>query len=492
MATTFKPPATQRVYDACVLGGGVGGAAAGALLARRGFRVLVVDEGGQAPRAAAGWLLPAAPSVQPSVRHLPAAEALLAEVGLLSDVARAQEPLAPDLQLLLPRHRLDLSREPAALAAELRREWPGDAPRLLAGLQALQADADAAGHFLRAAPPLPPGGFLDGFALRKALRTAAQAAGPAGVGLGTRPPLAPLAGLPLADALASLPWLLGHLDGPPSPLAAARLCGAALRGLTRVSATAPSLEEALRRKVAETRGELLGSPGEPVRIEAIGIEGGRLSTLRVAGSTDGYSARAFLLAAPFASLLPHLPEGAAARARKALARVQPGRRLAVLHRVVRPAALPPGLGPAALIQGDGAGPGEAVLLEVQPARHDARSKGTAGDEGARLVSAWCLAGGGEAGEAAAVARLEAALAGTLPYLERHLVHAAAPAFSPHLLRVEAPSMGVAGLPVRGPWKNLLLCGRDVVPGLGLEGELYAGLQAAALAAALLGVKGKPR
>jgi hypothetical protein len=32
----------------------------------------------------------------------------------------------------------------------------------------------------------------------------------------------------------------------------------------------------------------------------------------------------------------------------------------------------------------------------------------------------------------------------------------------------------------------------VLPGLGLEGELFAGLQAAAHVGALLGVKGRPR
>lgn len=492
MAATFKPPATQRLYDVCVLGGGLGGAAAGALLARRGFRVLVVDEGGRAPRAEGGWLLPAAPSLQPPVRHLPAVEALLTEVGLLNDAARAQEPLTPDLQILLPRQRLDLCREPAALAAELRREWPAEAARLGDALRALSADGEAAGLFLKAGPPLPPGGFLDGFALRKAFRVAAQAAGPAGAGLGKRPPLAPLGDHPLAAALVTLPALLGHLDGPPAPLAVARLAGVALRGLARTGPGAHPLEEALRRKVAETRGELLGGPGEPARVESIGLDGGRLASLRVAGSTDGFAARAFLLAAPLSWLTPLLPGGVPPRAARILGRLRPGRRLASLHRVVHAAALPPGLGTAALVLPEGTGPGEAVLLEITPARHDPRKGAAPPVEGAQLVSAWALAGEEAQGAGAALGRLEAALASALPYLERHLIHAAPPALVPHLLACDEPAAGVAGLPVRSPWKNLLLCGREVVPGLGMEGELYAGLQAAAQAMALLGVKGKPR
>jgi hypothetical protein len=470
----------------------VGGAAAGALLSRRGFRVLLVDDGGRAPGTDGGWLLPSEPTLQASLRHLPAAEALLDEVGLASDAARAQEHLAPDLQLLLPRHRLDLSHEPAGLAAELRREWPAEAARLQAGLQALLADADAAGHFLRAGPPLPPGGFFDGFALRKALRVAAQASGPAGDGLSTRPPLQPLEGHPLGVALAALPWLLGHLDGPPSPLGVARLAGVALRGLVRTAHGVPSLEEALRRKVAEARGDLLGSPAEPAHVESIGLEGGRLASLRVAGSTDGFAARAFLLAGPLSRLLPLVGEPPSPRAAKVLARLRPGRRLAALHRVVRPAALPPGLGSAALVVPIDARPGEVVLLEIQPARHDARQGAAAPAEGLRLVSAWTVAEDGEDGAQGAAARLQGALDEALPFLTEHLVHAPGLVLSPHLHAVQDPAAGIAGLPVRGPWKNLLLCGREVVPGLGVEGELYASLQAAAQAAALLGVKNRPR
>jgi hypothetical protein len=42
--------------------------------------------------------------------------------------------------------------------------------------------------------------------------------------------------------------------------------------------------------------------------------------------------------------------------------------------------------------------------------------------------------------------------------------------------------------VRGPWKNLFFAGREVLPGLGIEGEFYAGIQAAGHIAALLGAK----
>jgi hypothetical protein len=50
------------------------------------------------------------------------------------------------------------------------------------------------------------------------------------------------------------------------------------------------------------------------------------------------------------------------------------------------------------------------------------------------------------------------------------------------------TLGVTGLPVRAPYRNLFFAGREVVPGLGIEGEFHAGLQAANVVGALLGRK----
>jgi len=491
VASTFKPPATQRVYDVCVLGASLGGAAAGALLSRRGFRVLLVDTGAEAPRASGGWLLPAGPVLLPGTRLLPAAEAMLSELGLVADAARALEPLLPDLQLLFPRQRLDLARDAGHLAAELKREWRGDAERLARGLEALAAASDVGGHFLKAAPPLPPGGFFDGFALRKAIKLAAQATGAPRAAIAGADPLAALGDHPLATALLALHRFLGRLDGPPAPLSVSRLCGVALHGLHRVGPASHPLEEALRRKVSETRGEVLGTPAEPARVESVSAEGNRLGAVRVAGSPDSYLARAFVLAAPLRWLGAVLPAGAADRGARLQARIRPGRRLAVRHLVLRPAAIPPGLGPAALVLADRGDPDDAVLVEVAPARREPKKGQAEPTEGERLVSAWTLAPAeGDAGPAQA--RLAAALAEALPFHERHLVHAATPALVPHLVSVDAPAVGVCGLTVQTPWKNLLLASHEVVPGLGLEGDLYAGLQAAAHAVALLGGKVKLR
>jgi phytoene dehydrogenase-like protein len=495
VATTFKPPATQRVYDVCIVGGGLGGAAAGALLSRRGFRVLLVDEGGPSPTVAdGGWLFPAGPALRPAFRQLPAAEALLSDLGLASDAARALEPLSPGLQLLLPRHRLELASEPEALRRELRREWPAEAAALEAALASLAEAAELGGALLKEAPPLPPAGLLERWSLGRAAKRASKATGLPRVLLEGASPLAGAGAAPLAGALTALAGLLGRLAGPPSPLALGRLAGVAMLGLHRPVPGQPGIEEGLRRRITEVRGEVLGSAAEPARLESIGLERGRLSTIRVAGYSDTWLARAFVVATPLARLGELLPaEGRSSRASRAMAAVRPDHRLLASHLLLRAAARPPGLGDAALVlEADGAATG-AVLLELSAARREPRRGAPAETASDHFTASafMLLPPGGD--EAASRARLAQVLAAALPFHDRHLVHRAEPPSAAHLLGFEAPTRyGVGGLPVRSPWKNTFLASGEVLPGLGLEGELFAGLQAAACAEEHLGAKGRPR
>jgi hypothetical protein len=101
-------------------------------------------------------------------------------------------------------------------------------------------------------------------------------------------------------------------------------------------------------------------------------------------------------------------------------------------------------------------------------------------------------------------RIRTALATAIPFFDRHVVFESIPslvaagegepfrdAADPLYAPLEGSALGVSGLPVQGPYKNLVLANRSVLPGLGIEGEIYAGIQAAAHAAAALGFKDRP-
>jgi phytoene dehydrogenase-like protein len=509
VAQTFRPPSTQRIYDVCIVGSQLGGVVAGALLARRGLRVLHLAHGdlGQG-YADHGYALPWGPVAVPSPRHMPAAEAVLAELGLTTDVSRALEPSDPDLQLLLPRHRVDVSRDPAVLRAELRREWPDQADELETALGNLFAHYDVAGFFLKAAPPLPPDGLGEKLAVRKALKLAQAAPNAPSEPVGKRSPLADLDGHELVQSLRTAVRFLSYLDGPISPLSEVRLLGGVLRGTHRLAAGQGALRELIRRRIVESRGELKGGPGEPAVVSSIEVgSDGRIASVRLAGSPDVFVARAYVLATDAASIRKLLPpDAAASRSARILEQISPRRRLFSVNLVVKQAALPPALGDNVLALRDpagGDGIDNAVFVQILPARRDGK-KGPGElvtDERVVCASAFVPDAVSRRDElAAAAARIREAVADAIPFFERHLVCESAPVLNaPADLQegvrlLSQPlyetgidgALGVTGLPVRAPWKNAFFAGREVVPGLGLEGEFFAGIQAAGHVVATLG------
>jgi phytoene dehydrogenase-like protein len=516
LAQTFRPPATQRLYDVCVVGSQLGGVVAGALLARRGLRVLHIahDDPGF-HYLEHGYVLPFGPAVVPNPRHLPAAEAVLSELGLTTDFSRALAPSDSDLQLLLPRHRVDVTHDPAVLRAELKREWPKAAEPLEAAFSQLGTLFDFAGFFLRAAPPLPPDGFGERRAVSKAIKLAASAPGAPGVPVDEARPFRGLEQEELVQSLLVAHRFLTYLDGPGSPLSLVRLLGGALRGTNRLPGGLGTLREMVRRRIAESRGELRGGPGEPSVATALEISSGKVDAVRLADSPDAHVARAFVIATDADRMRALLPaELAGSKATAALDRVKPARQLVSVNLVVKHAALPPALGDNVLALRDAAGGDgldNAVFLQVLPARRDARKgpgertadKGPAladvADERVVCASGYVPAGGGPEALREAAVRIREAVADAIPFFERHLVaesaplladasRAALPPVHPLYASDADDRLGIAGLPVRGPWKNLFFAGREVVPGLGVEGEFYAGIQAAGHVAALLGRK----
>jgi hypothetical protein len=509
--TSFRPPATQRVYDVCIVGSQLGGVVAGALLARRGFRVLHVSHDDPGPHyLGEGYLLPFGPAVIPAPRQLPSAEAVLSELGLSTDVARALVTTHTDLQLLLPRHRVDLAREPAALRDELRREWPGQSDALEAGFARLGTLFDAAGLFLRAVPPLPPDGFGERRAVRRALKLASAGPGAPSDAVGEARPFVGLEEHELVRSLLVAHRFLTYRDGRPSPLSLVRLLGGAFRGLHRLPDGLGTLREMVRRRIAESRGDLRGGPEGPARASGLELSRGRVEAVRLDGSSDVHVARAFVAATDVERLLALLPADVrGGRQAAPLRRVRPSRQLLALNLVVKERALPPALGENVLALRDAGGGdelGNALFLQVMPARRDARRGGArealgdaVPDERVVCASGFVPAGIGEAALKAAAARIREAVGDAIPFFERHLVAESSPLLAEperaamsqvHALyqAEEEDALGVAGLSVRSPWRNLLLAGREVVPGLGIEGEFYAGIQAAGHVAAILGAK----
>jgi phytoene dehydrogenase-like protein len=489
-AKTASPPRATgvlRAYDVCVLGSRLGGVAAGALLARRGFRVLHVDtEGVGNGYDEAGWRFPWGPTLQPVLRGLPAAESVLSELGLGNDAGRLLEGSRPGLQVLLPRHRLDLPASPTERAHELAREWPSEAGRLEAALVEARRLFDVEQPFLAALPPLPPRGLRARWQLHRARRLVAGGAARGAA------PLEELGDHPLAVALRAAWPFLAFLDGPPPPFGLARTLGAVLHGTLRQPGGEGALAALARRRIAETRGELIGGEGDRAPARTLEIAGGKITALRVKGPDVRLTARAFVFSGD-PTTLPGLLGGNGLPA-GALALAQPARRLFAMSWVLPADALPAPLGETSIgLSADGA----PVLLQTFPAhRTGGRTPEPSSDERVLTAAMPAPLGGDAAAHAAALRR---AVGEYLPFLERAVLHESVASTRPggagwHPLLTHRPdrALGVGGVPTRSSIGNLFFAGAEVLPGLGLEGQFHAARQAADAVEAHLGAKPRPK
>lgn len=454
-------PGARRVYDAVILGPDVGGAAAGALLARRGLRVLLAPLGpAVVARESDGWLLPTAHPMVPPLRQLSGAASSLDELGLGQDLQRQAAPTAGAFQLLGDKLRLSLPYDPARRRAELRRELPEDeAAQAEAGLEALERLGRPWDPFLLTAPPLPARGFFETRRLRKILPV---------------PPELP-GGL-VGEALSAVAPFAAALVGDTAPEAVAREAAALLRAPLRLWGGAAQLADLLRRKAQEAGADLI--------VEA-GARGLQLERKGVVLHLGGSEVRgASLILACDAEAAAQLCAGGGRSERKLAEEcaLPVARRVVLCHFVVRADGLPLALEEAALLLGHASGP---LVISALPAR---RAKGETEE---KLLTVARVVPAGFTDGAALLAQVRAALEPVLPFFDRHVLHQAAdmspplahPLFQP---REDGEPLGLR--PLSDAHDRAMLAGAGVYPGFGLEGQLLAARACADQAMALSGRK----
>lgn len=443
------PKRPTQIYDAVVVGGELAGLVAGAALARRGFRVLLVDEGGSHPdRREGGFLLPNRPDLLPPPRALPSFHALLDELGLMPKVGRSVVPHPRGLQLLLPDARLDLLPQTEERAREIERAFGPQGPGWMRALEGLDLPI---GTWLEAAALLPSAGLGEAWKLRGPARklrnfVADKAASD-----------------PLIEAARSLHGLLA--PAPEGLVGLSRTLSPLLPQPSRLPA--PRLERVLASFIASHRGEAIeAAPREIVLDRGFG-------GVQFEGVSVPHRGKVGILALPPSRAAELFPGRAQRKLEATAARFDAQAREITLNLVLDRRALPPGLGSLALVRLAG----EPFLLSVETTR-DAEGKEM---EDLRTLTATGNFPLGSRPQEAAKA-LREALAEIVPFFERHLRHE-----STHegaAMRVEVAAkrpLGIEGLGPEGPVRRTLWASRLSLPGLGIEGSLLAGLRAARIA-----------
>lgn len=483
-----RTPGKRQHYDAVVLGSQLGGLTAAALLAKRGHRVLVVDHDGLGEGYPdGGYTLPYAPSLLPPLKSIPAAESAFGELGMLTDLGRAATLHDPELQLLLPSHRFDLARDPATRTRELAREF-GDAKKAEALWSGLVAAADLAEPFFKAPLPFPAEGFLEKW------REGRRAAGDAALQRALATP-AP-GGHPLLAIARELSAFVTYRDAePPSGLAISRALALWLRGPTRIAGGREGLRALLHKRIKELGGDVLGGEKSSIA-EELEVDGARVTGVKLVGGDATYVGRA-VISATDAGALRRLvpPQARKKKLAEQLDAVRLKRFLLAVNLVLPEAQLPLGLAPLGVLATEDDLLG-LLVYEVTPAQRPG-AKGPA-EERVLTVGALVPAQARELGEEhleLLAQRIRDAMLTVLPFAQPKLF--SVPLLSKSAARGsrlvshplfeidEVANLGVTGLSPQTPLKNLFLASREVLPGLGLEGELLTALNVAGKVQALL-------
>jgi phytoene dehydrogenase-like protein len=487
-------------YDVVVCGGETAGLVAAALLARRGYRVLVVgDEPEHAALDAGGTTLSRAPALLPPLDDSQVAR-VFKELDCVAVVKR-RAPVAPGLRIAVGKQRLDLSADPAVLERELARAFGTVGPSLAAGIERLDALGRIAEPLLATAITLPPNGFWERREVGRLESLLPRAGSDPLAPLGTDHPFRAVAAAPAALST-------GLTSSGVGSITEARAFALARRGLHPFEGGLAALQELLYQRIETFGGE------RRRRLEPIGVvvRRGRAVGLQVRPRDETIGCQWLIWSGPWSALRttmgPAAPP-APPRARPAALRVT-GYRYA-LALLVTPSALPAGT-PARVI---------AIGDPSRPLIEDNAIAVTVGRPGSRepdRIPLWIecavpahLVDAGPSYLRALRGRLLQTLERLWPNLGKEILVVASPydglgaqrgpadpaadsakmtakaaASSvavvppPLYARAAGGPFDITGLPHASGVKNLLLVGRENLPGLGLEGELVSGWGAARL------------
>jgi hypothetical protein len=474
----------RQLFDVIVVGGQLSGALSAALLAKRGYRVMLVEHDGLGHGYEHnGYLLPYGPFIAPPFKTMAVVDEAFVELGLATTIQRTLKPHKPELQLVLPNHRVDLPSNDATRVAELSREFGDLGPELAKRLKAAAVQHEATDWFFKQRPNLPPDGMMEAWALKRLVKA--------------HPGLMEAPALEGADAasvlLNKLNPFITHLSETAHPLAKSRALSQVLKSPSRYPGAREAVRELLIHRLTDLGGAVVGGSPEQSIVERFEFDGSEISGVKLLKSDTLYRSH-FTIAATDSGAMRRLVDDKK-KFRKLIEQfdeVSTESFLYSVNWVMRPAGIPPAMGELVLMDtGDDLG---TMLIQVDNARS---AEGKVEDESLRVLCAGVFvpAKTRELGEQHLhdlAKRIEAHLEALMPFSRKHLVLSSSPYLNaggvrgsrlmPHpLYKVSSDTyLGLTGLAQRTAVKNLFLANREVLPGLGLEGELLAGIRAAKL------------
>ena len=457
-----------NLHDIVVVGTDLAGIMAAGLLRRANYRVLLVGQGGLRDLYEhEGKPLAALPRILPPRGHAQALDEVLDALAVEDPVHLLGINPDPHLQVVTPHQRVDLFCEPTALAAELRRAVPEQADAFQATLKELNRANEQLDDLLKNKPPLPAEGFFERSRLNKIERNSSL---PAQLNEARWPPLMRI--------LAQAANFTSHLGASTRAASAtARAILAMLKGPRIV----PDLAERIVKAVSKAGVDVEMS----MVAEHLLFEGKSVTGLQALRSAKTYHCEVMVAGLPLAEaseLIP--PSKRRQKARMAADLLRPELSVFVVNLILPRSALPLGMGSHVLLVRDP----EAAIEEDNLIRLTSQPHAELKDR-VHLCAA-CLVSHrkrnlGREYLGPLQQRMMEAVAWLVPFVEQTQDGRSSPFWSsrsaddshpaPWTLHrtietVVPPVLGIAVHSLRTPLRNLMLCGPEVLPGLGLEGE----------------------
>ena len=469
-------------FDVIVIGGQLAGRIAAGFIARSGRRVLVIDQGESSPTYEdQGWLLPRHTLPAPNHEASAAIKNIHRSINFSAPKISTHAE-SSSLQVAMNRKRFKLHIDASSRSQELNRELPGTEKKSKALWQTLTERDIEMDKYLAASPNLTPWGFFEGWLVRRQWQLQ-DASSDSELSL---------EGLDILEQVIEHPTLFFSYLQNPGGLGRNRL-----QGLYLTQAQCPSSLENPFDSRLDSHLESLGIEfRRGKKIESIEVERRRLDRLILQGDKHSYSADYFLAntAMQLDSALPE-PHASKGYLKKPDA-IKLSGGIVTMNLVVRSQAVPEGLGQQLLL----ADAPTTLYIAQSPAWRAGVPQSERHDPDHTVLSISQRIGdealhNSDNPKALAQAMVER-LSAIAPFIEEHIVLSSFSPATDHLSQSEkrntrtllirpgyetqgnAP-LGIVGRNLRTRFKNMLHVGRDVLPGLGVEGEYLTG-QAAAL------------
>ncbi|MCL2625518.1 MAG: hypothetical protein FWD46_01700 [Cystobacterineae bacterium] len=448
LGSAFVNVPSRHFYDLVVVGSQLAGLASAALIARKGYKVLAVEA--TLPYELQGSPFSYEPILLPHPRYSSLLSAFLEEMQLTSDFHRTAIPLS--MQWIAPQQRLDFPPSLEYPSYEWRKLLGDENPSWLQSLLEFQNQSQA---FLKTQPHLPPQGMLETWSLRRQTRL-----------LESSPPLdwPPSGAWPSLQLLASL-----SLGVQPSPYALQHFGGWMLQGAYGFLQGRQGFGEWLLRRMQQLGVDVVC----PSQLTQLAFDNKGCS-LMLRGDSTVYRVRTALCAAELELFTRFLEDPKILKTPSSLP--PPPQRLS-LHWLLPQEALPYALKELVLLP--------SFSLQNIPASPPERGS----HEPLRMLTAssWLFPQKEEALEPQLKAQLKymaQCLDELLPFARQHLRLASSPQLDAppeYLHEARLPLMplypeidgglGLCGELVESKRKSLIIANRQLLPGLGVEGEL---------------------